>query len=428
MPEIFSLLNNQLSLSYPFILDELQSSTKEKYILEDVMIKTVFAAESFNSKSSFFTMNDIAILCDCKIYNYEILYEELGIIPSTEYDYEVIIHLYKKYGIEYTLELLDGIYSFILIDFRLNNLDSHIYIARDPFGIKPLYILRPENFVKKYTKDNFMNSNVYAFATKYNILNKIKKKLSDNPNNMNYIVEEILPGTYSIFELNYKVLSSWKKIKYQIPYYSFEPGTIRMKLDPLITNKFTLEYLKSAIEKRCIYKNTSIILFESKESDIITKIANDYFIMNYNIPIDTYSHIINDTNRDYYKNMGSNNIELQLTDEYIESEKENINLSLKDDNMELKDFYNWWFLAKKIANDKPKSLVLLNVGIDDIIKKRNEYSWLEYRFYCKNIFKNIYKNYLQYILKIFYYFGLEVDFPWLDRNLIQYFLSNNVSV
>lgn len=424
MPEIFSLLNNQLSLSYPFILDELQTSTKEKYILEDVMIKTVFAAESFNCKSPFFIINDIAILCDGKIYNYEILYEELEIIPSTEYDYEIIIHLYIKYGIEYTLELLDGIYSFILIDFRLNNLDSHIYIARDPFGVKPLYILRPD--IKKIIKDNVINPNLYAFATKYNILNKIKEKIN-NTDKMNYTVEEILPGTYSVFELNYKVLSSWKKIKYQIPYYSFEPGTIHMKLDPLITNKVTLDYLKAAIEKRCIYNNVSIILFGNKEGDIITKIANNYFITNYNIPIDTYSYIINDKNRDYYTNLGSNNIELQLTDEYIQSEKENINLSLKHDSMELNDFYNWWFLAKHIANDKPKSLVLLNLGIDDIIKKRKEYSWLEYRFYCKNIFKNVYKNYLQYILKIFYYFGLEVDFPWLDRNLIQYFLSNNVS-
>jgi len=426
MPEIFSLLNNQLSLPYPFILDELQSSTKEKYILEDVMIKTVFAAETFNSNKPFFVLNDIAILCDGKIYNYEILYQELDIVPSTDFDFEIIIHLYKKYGIEYTLELLDGIYSFVLIDFRLNNVNSNIYIARDPFGIKPFYILRPDKNIKE--NNHFMNPNIYAFATKNHILNKIKEKLDNNSSKINYIVEEILPGTYSHFELNYKVLSSWKKIKYQIPYYTFEPGTIQMKLEPVIINTITLDYLKSAVEKRCIYKNISIILFESKESNIITKIANGYFIKNYNIPVDTYSYIINDENRDYYNNIGSNNIELQITDEYIESEKENINFSIKHDIMELKDFYNWWFLAKRISTDKPNSLVLLNVGIDDIIEKRKNNSWIEYRFYCRNIFKNIYKNYLQYILKIFYYFGLEVDFPWLDRNIIQYFLSNNVSV
>ena len=37
--------------------------------------------------------------------------------PSTDSDCEVIIHLYKKFGIEYTLSVLDG-FAFALQDCR----------------------------------------------------------------------------------------------------------------------------------------------------------------------------------------------------------------------------------------------------------------------------------------------------------------------
>jgi asparagine synthase (glutamine-hydrolysing) len=68
----------------------------------------------------------------------------MNVIPETDSDCEVIAHLYLKYGIQQTLTMLDGVFSFILFDSRLtaNNEIGKIYVARDPYGVRPLYQLK----------------------------------------------------------------------------------------------------------------------------------------------------------------------------------------------------------------------------------------------------------------------------------------------
>ena len=58
----------------------------------------------------------IYLICNGEIYNYKQIYNLLNITPSTNSDCESIIHLYKKYGIKYTLQNLDGVFSFVLYD------------------------------------------------------------------------------------------------------------------------------------------------------------------------------------------------------------------------------------------------------------------------------------------------------------------------
>jgi asparagine synthase (glutamine-hydrolysing) len=84
---------------------------------------------------------DIVLICNGEIYNYKELYALMEIdTPTTGSDCEVIIHLYLKYGIEQTLVMLDGVFSFVLYDNRLTpDLNNKVYIARDPYGVRPLY-------------------------------------------------------------------------------------------------------------------------------------------------------------------------------------------------------------------------------------------------------------------------------------------------
>ena len=56
------------------------------------------------------------LICNGEIYNYKELYKSLDIEQETNSDCEIIIDMYKKYGIEYTLQNLDGVFGFVLID------------------------------------------------------------------------------------------------------------------------------------------------------------------------------------------------------------------------------------------------------------------------------------------------------------------------
>ena len=79
------------------------------------------------------------VLCvNGEIYNYKDLYSVAlydSVTPNTNSDCEVILHLYKEYGVSF-INMLDGIFSFVLYDVK----EQKVLIARDPIGIIPLYI------------------------------------------------------------------------------------------------------------------------------------------------------------------------------------------------------------------------------------------------------------------------------------------------
>lgn len=57
-------------------------------------------------------------------------------------DTEVVLNLYREYGLEGMLGRLNGMFSIAIYDSRVGRL----FLARDRFGIKPLYILENEQF------------------------------------------------------------------------------------------------------------------------------------------------------------------------------------------------------------------------------------------------------------------------------------------
>jgi asparagine synthase (glutamine-hydrolysing) len=50
-------------------------------------------------------------------------------------DTEVVLYLYLKYGFKGMVEMLNGMFGIVVVDLR----ESKLYIARDRFGIKPMY-------------------------------------------------------------------------------------------------------------------------------------------------------------------------------------------------------------------------------------------------------------------------------------------------
>jgi len=63
-----------------------------------------------------FDIFNCILICNGEIYNYKEIAKSLNIEMITNSDCEIIIHLYKKFGIKYTLNILDGVFAFILYD------------------------------------------------------------------------------------------------------------------------------------------------------------------------------------------------------------------------------------------------------------------------------------------------------------------------
>ncbi len=76
------------------------------------------------------------LVCNGEIYNHQALREKYDFKVTSQSDCEIILHMYEKFGIEKTLQELDGVFAFCLIDATLNK----VYAARDPFGVRPAFI------------------------------------------------------------------------------------------------------------------------------------------------------------------------------------------------------------------------------------------------------------------------------------------------
>jgi len=207
---IFALLNTnnissdqQINITQQFMKGKKRGPENSK--LEYKYLKMVLgfhrlAINGLNPESNQpIVFKDIVLICNGEIYNYKQLYKYMDVTPITDSDCEVIIHLYLKYGIEQTLNMLDGVYSFILFDNRINEeIVNHVFIARDPLGVRPLYKLYNVH-------DNYDFNNLYGFASELKCLEYFY-----NLDLNHYKIEQFEPGTYSVFQYGSKVQSKWK--------------------------------------------------------------------------------------------------------------------------------------------------------------------------------------------------------------------------
>ena len=133
------------------------------------------------------------IVYNGEIYNYlklkQILNEKFNIIWTSNTDTEVLINLIKFFGITQTLEMIEGMFSFVFYDKKL----SKLILARDSFGQKPLYY--------GYSNEKFyFSSELKAIKYDKNFDKVINKESVYQLMNLNYI-----PAPLSIYKNIFKL-------------------------------------------------------------------------------------------------------------------------------------------------------------------------------------------------------------------------------
>jgi asparagine synthase (glutamine-hydrolysing) len=133
----------------------------------------------------------LTIVFNGEIYNYVELQEQLkkqGFEFQTSSDTEVIIHLYRKYGLDF-LSHLNGMFAIALWDKELEQL----IIARDRMGEKPIYY--------QYRDDEFIFSSELKSLVKHPF---VTKEISLRGLNK-YLTYEYIPAPQTILENVWKV-------------------------------------------------------------------------------------------------------------------------------------------------------------------------------------------------------------------------------
>jgi asparagine synthase (glutamine-hydrolysing) len=76
----------------------------------------------------------LVLVCNGEIYNHREIAERYGFRTESRSDCEIILHLYRRFGIERTLAELDGYFAFVLLD------GEKAFAARDEIGVRPLFV------------------------------------------------------------------------------------------------------------------------------------------------------------------------------------------------------------------------------------------------------------------------------------------------
>jgi len=383
-----------------------------------------------------FNMNNIVLICNGEIYNYKYLYKLMDLQPTTNSDCEVIIHLYLKYGMEQTLQMLDGVFSFVLYDLRLEknqgtNLDNFIYFARDPYGVRPLYLLKSD-----YT---------IGCASEVKCLNEFLKIDKKSGCINNFSIEHFEPGTFSTYKLSSLACSKWKAIKenqrYVTPSFSYNLNYYNSYMDSTIeTEKYEkniVKYLCDAVKKRALNTERPIacLLSGGLDSSLITALVNNFYKMEHGLDkqIETYSIGLKGSEDVKYAKivadyLGTKHTEIIVTEkEMFDVIPEVIYAIESYDTTSIRASIGNYLLGKYISKNSNAKVIFNGDGSDELsggyLYMKNCPDCIEFDCETRRLLKDIHLFDVLRSDKCISSHGLEPRTPFLDKTFVNYYLS-----
>ena len=196
------------------------------------------------SSNQPFQKDDIYLICNGEIFNFEVLKKEHHFEDDykSNSDCEIILHLYQKYGIKKTCELLDGEFAFIIYD----SLKNKIFVSRDQLGIRSLFM--------------GAHNNEYVFSSELKSIDS------------HFETQQFEPRQYMILDIEKNTIEK----NHYFGFYS-DLSIFELNEEEDIIENIRLK-LNDAVEKRLMSdRNIGCLLSGGLDSTIITGIVASHF-------------------------------------------------------------------------------------------------------------------------------------------------------
>jgi len=320
------------------------------------------------------------IIFNGEIYNYrelkKVIYQKYKI--DTNSDTEILLYMYIEYGLE-CFKYISGMFSFAIWD----NVKEEIIIARDSFGIKPLYY----NFINNKLSfcselKALMQSKQFNYELNYEAINSyLLSGYFHEPNTIINNIYQLESGHCIVFNKN-----SFSKIDYT------ENNVIKNNKN--INKEETLEIVKDSFTKSIKHHLESdvpigIFLSGGIDSTSVLSVASQFSEVN-TLSIGfkekkwDESHISKNIAK-YYK---SNHHELIIKEDDLIEHLDDFISTIDQPTI---DGINTYFTSK-FANQLGFKVILSGLGGDELFGGYSSFSKMKILNYYLNIKNNILPN------------------------------------
>ena len=307
-----------------------------------------------------------------EIYNFNEIKKELCEYNfETTSDTEVIIYAYDKWKYE-CLKKFNGMFSFCIYDHE----NKELFIARDRFGIKPLYYISEDNIIFCSEIKGLLHFLDTKEIDKEGLLQFFNFRFTLGETTLLKNIKKFLPGYYMVYSL------PENKVKKYCKYYSLKKQEQENKPFHFYSTKL-IELTEEAVKRRMV-ADVPVACFLSGgiDSSIIATIAKKY-----NENLNTFSIGFDTTNELPYAKMVSDHIHSNHFEFKID--KSNVLDYLQDMVWHMDEpigdpgFLPIFVLSKEAS--KYNKVVLSGDGADEILCGYDRYKFLFYGGLLKHL-------------------------------------------
>ncbi len=304
------------------------------------------------------------------IYNYVSLRNKLikkGYSFTSDGDTEVIIKAYHFYGPK-CLDEIDGVFSFCIYNLK----NKKFFIARDRFGIKPLY----------YIKNN---TQIIFSSTMKSLINRSSKLINKIGLNYHFSLHSVVPAPHTIFkDINKLEQGHYMEIDQDgnftnRKYYSTQEIRINKGINEHEIIEETERLLIEALKKRLLVSDVpvGVLLSGGLDSSLIVAMSSAHTNQN----INTYSIGFSDKDKEegnefVYSDLVSdkfhtNHKKILTNDEELYNNLGDV-IKMMPEPLSGQDAAGFFLLAKEVS--KTQKVVLSGQGADELF---GGYFWYE---------------------------------------------------
>ena len=332
----------------------------------------------------------LSLICNGELYNYNKLTDNFNFSLETNSDCEIILHLYNKFGIEKTLNLLDGVFMFALYDSN----QKILICARDPFGVRPGFM-------------GVRKNNEYLIASEAKAISDICDDVKPFP-----------PGHYWLSETD-----SFKS------YYQYEYPKTSDNEESILDNTNIL--LNRAVEKRMMSdREIGCLLSGGLDSSLICSLVKKYYtgkkLSTFSIGMEGSIDLEYATKVAQYLNTSHHNVLLN-EDDFFRAIEEVIYKIESFDITTVRASVGNYLVSKYIKENSDCIVIFNGDGSDEVC--------CGYQYFSKAPSEEDMKIENYKLLQNIYLFdvlrsdrsissnGLEPRTPFLDKDFVSYYMS-----